>query len=351
MRNLTQAEIDSLIVNNCSAQDWTQVFVQSKDFSTKFISNVAFSGRVILGRLRREFTLSSGLVRHSCIRNAILHNCTIGDDVLIENVANHISNYVIGDGCYIQNVNIITCEGLSTFGNGIFVNVLNETGGREVPIYNGLSSSIAYIIAMYRHNKDITKRLYDMIEEYSKSISSNIGTIGKNVKIKNTGTIKNVNIGDNTLIINAVRLENGSVNSNSYHPVYVGDGVMATNFIFSSGAYISDSAKIINCFIGQACRVSHNFSAHDTLAFANCTFENGEACAIFAGPFTVTMHKSSLLIAGMYSFLNAGSGSNQSNHMYKLGPIHQGIVERGSKTTSDSYILWPASISYLSLTI
>ena len=81
---------------------------------------------------------------------------------------------------------------------------------------------------------------------------------------------------------------------------------------------------------------------------ATALFENGEACAIFAGPFTVSMHKSSLLIAGMYSFLNAGSGSNQSNHMYKLGPIHQGIVERGSKTTSDSYILWPARVGAFS---
>lgn len=35
--------------------------------------------------------------------------------------------------------------------------------------------------------------------------------------------------------------------------------------------------------------------------------------------------------------------------MYKLGPIHQGIVERGSKTTSDSYILWPARIGAFSL--
>ena len=61
------------------------------------------------------------------------------------------------------------------------------------------------------------------------------------------------------------------------------------------------------------------------------------------------MHKSSLLIAGMFSFLNAGSGSNQSNHMYKLGPIHQGVVDRGSKTTSDSYILWPAHIGAFSL--
>ena len=35
--------------------------------------------------------------------------------------------------------------------------------------------------------------------------------------------------------------------------------------------------------------------------------------------------------------------------MYKLGPIHQGIVERGSKTTSDSYVLWPAKIGAFTL--
>ena len=105
----------------------------------------------------------------------------------------------------------------------------------------------------------------------------------------------------------------------------------------------------MRCFIGQACYFSHLFSAHDSLFFSNCQGENGEACAVFAGPYTVTMHKSSLLIAGMFSFLNAGSGSNQSNHLYKLGPIHQGIVERGSKTTSDSYILWPAKIGAFSL--
>ncbi|MBR6035046.1 MAG: DUF4954 family protein, partial [Paludibacteraceae bacterium] len=51
----------------------------------------------------------------------------------------------------------------------------------------------------------------------------------------------------------------------------------------------------------------------------------------------------------MFSFLNAGSGSNQSNHMYKLGPIHQGIAERGAKTTSDSYLLWPSKVGAFSL--
>ena len=112
---------------------------------------------------------------------------------------------------------------------------------------------------------------------------------------------------------------------------------------------MEDGVTFSRCFIGQACRLGHNYSAVDSLFFSNCQGENGEACAIFAGPYTVTHHKSTLLIAGMFSFMNAGSGSNQSNHMYKLGPIHQGIMERGSKTASDSYILWPAKVGAFSL--
>ena len=104
-----------------------------------------------------------------------------------------------------------------------------------------------------------------------------------------------------------------------------------------------------NCFIGQASLVGKNFSIYDSVLFCNSQAFHGEACAIFGGPFTVSHHKSTLLIGGMFSFFNAGSGSNQSNHMYKLGPVHQGIIERGSKATSNSYIMWPAKIGAFSL--
>lgn len=348
MRNLTQHEIGSLLANRCVAEDWTQVFV-SEGFSTDHVYNTRFSGRVTLGSFEKTFSIAGGLQNHSGIRNATIHNCELGNDILIENVSNHISNYRIGNNCYIQNVNVIAVEELSSFGNNVMVNVLNETGGREVPVYTHLSSSLAYIIALYRHKKKAIENLYGLIKNYADEHSSTMGTIGDNVEILNTGTVKNVVIGDNAKIVNTSRLENGTIVSNQYAPVYVGDGVIAKDFIFSSGSYIAGAAKVMRCFIGQSCYVSHSFSAHDTLAFSNCNFDNGEACAVFAGPFTVSVHKSSLLIAGMFSFLNAGSGSNQSNHMYKLGPIHQGIVERGSKTTSDSYILWPAKVGAFSL--
>ena len=129
----------------------------------------------------------------------------------------------------------------------------------------------------------------------------------------------------------------------------MGYGVICEDFIISSGSHVDDGSMLARCFVGQACQLGHNYSASDSLFFSNCQGENGEACAIFAGPYTVTHHKSTLLIAGMFSFMNAGSGSNQSNHMYKLGPIHQGTLERGAKTTSDSYILWPARVGAFSL--
>ena len=348
IRNLQPEEIAVLQSQGCYAENWGQVLVPLS-FETRYIHHVHFSGTVILGHFEKEFTLPGGIRKHSGLRNTTLHNCMLGDNILIENTHNYIANYRIKDNCYIENVNVMVVEGESTFGNNVQVSVLNETGGREVPIYNQLSAPLAYVIALYRHRPILIERLQEMIADYTKSITSDYGTIGENVKIINAGTIRNVNIGQHATIENCTRLENGTVNSNKEAPVYIGDSVIAQDFIISSGAVIADAAKIIRCFIGQACHVTHNFSAHDSLLFSNCSFENGEACAIFAGPFTVSMHKSSLLIAGMYSFLNAGSGSNQSNHMYKLGPIHQGIVERGSKTTSDSYILWPARIGAFSL--
>lgn len=347
-RRLRPEEIRILKSQSCYSEDWSDVWVPEIP-DIDHIHHVRFSGRIELGAFHQNFILPGGVTKHSGLRHVTLHNCTLGDNVLIENVQNYIANYDIGDHCFIQNINVLLVDGRTSFGNNIPVAVLNETGGREVPIYDHLSASMAYIIALYRHRSSLIGQLQHLIAEYTEQISSDRGCVGRYVKIINTGTIRNVRIGDYATVENCARLENGSVNSNKEAPVYIGDSVIAQDFIISSGAVVTDAAKIVRCFIGQASHVTHNFSAHDSLLFSNCAFENGEACAIFAGPFTVSMHKSSLLIAGMYSFLNAGSGSNQSNHMYKLGPIHQGIVERGSKTTSDSYILWPARVGAFSL--
>lgn len=73
--------------------------------------------------------------------------------------------------------------------------------------------------------------------------------------------MRNTVIADYATVENCTRLDNGTVNSNVNAPVYIGDSVIAEDFIISSGAVVADAAKIIRCFIGQACHVTHNFSA------------------------------------------------------------------------------------------
>lgn len=347
-RKLSDSDIRQLESQGCSASDWSGVEV-SADCDLAYIRHTRFSGSVKVGRFSKCFEMPGGLQKHSGISMATLHNVTIGDDCLIENIKNYIANYEIGHDTFIENVDIILVDKPSAFGNGVEVSVLIETGGREVLIHDRLSAHEAYIEAMYRHRPQIADRLQGLAREYAKSQTSGTGKIGANVTIVNAGYIKNVNIGDFCQIEGAGRLKNGTIVSNEASPVHIGQGVILDDFIVQSGSSIEDGVTMTRCFVGQSCKMGHNYSASDSLFFANCQGENGEACAIFAGPFTVTHHKSTLLIAGMFSFMNAGSGSNQSNHMYKLGPIHQGFMERGSKTASDSYILWPARIGAFSL--
>lgn len=347
-RKLTSSEIEKLQQQMCSASDWSLIEV-AEDFNTEYIRYTRFSGNIRIGAFNKEFALPGGMKKHSGLYHVTLHNVTIGDDCCIENVKNYIANYVIGSDTFIENVDIILVDGPSSFGNGVEVSVLNETGGREVMIYDKLSAQIAYVMALYRHRPVMIGNIRKMIAEYVRSVTSSVGTIGSHVVIADTGYIKNVKIGDYCKIEGASRLKNGSVNSNVSAPVHIGVGVIGDDFIISSGSSVEDGVTFSRCFVGQACKLGHNYSASDSLFFSNCHGENGEACAIFAGPYTVTHHKSTLLIAGMFSFMNAGSGSNQSNHMYKLGPIHQGIMERGAKTASDSYLLWPAKVGAFSL--
>lgn len=347
-RSLSSKEIDTLIFQGCAADNWENITVH-RNFTTNYIKHTNFSGKIKLGVFEGEFELPGGLKKHSGINHACLHNCELGNNVLIENIQNYIANYRIGNNVIIQNIHHLYVDGESSFGNGIEVAVLNETGGREVVIYDKLSAHFAYILSFYRHRPSLIRKLQGMVMEYAKEQTSSIGTIGNNVTIVNAGAIKNVRIGDCAVIEGARHLENGSINSNEYDPVHIGYSVMANDFIICSGSRVEDGTMLTRCFVGQACQLGHTYSAGDSLFFSNCQGENGEACSLFAGPYTVTHHKSTLLIAGMFSFMNAGSGSNQSNHMYKLGPIHQGIVERGGKTTSDSYILWPARIGAFSL--
>jgi len=349
-RALSELEITSLQENNCHCSDWNLVKVDPQ-FNVDRVYNVSFSGEVYLGNFENTIQINGEKPRKSGIYNSSIHNCVISDNVYINNVLVQIANYFVDELAIIENVDTLIVSDYSTFGNGVDVNVLNESGGREVSIYNELSSHTAYLLTFYRHRPKFIENVKKFIQKYSDDIKSNVGYIGRGSYLSNSKEIRDVVIGEYATVNGALKLFNGTINSSEEAPTEIGYGVIAENFILQEGASVTDGSIVTNSLIGQGAKIGKQYSVDNSLFFANSQGFHGEACSIFAGPFTATHHKSTLLIAGYYSFFNAGSGSNQSNHLYKLGPVHQGVVERGSKTASDSYILWPAKIGAFSLVI
>lgn len=347
-RPLTEDEIRIMSEAGCEADDWTNVTV-ADGFDPERVRRTIFSGGIRLGRFTGNVTLPGGMVRQTGIYDAVLHQVEVGDEVLISKIDQYIANYIIEDRAVIYEVNSLIVSGESSFGNGVLAAVINEGGGREVMIIDHLSSHLAYMSAAYRFRPVLIDKLMKMKEDYCTSVRSCSGVIGNSARLLGCGPMKDVRIGAYARIEGAAKLENGTVNSCREDPASVGFGVVAENFIIAEGSKVTNGVILDHCYIGQSCELSKQYSAENSVFFANCAGFHGEACSIFAGPFTVTHHKSTLLIAALVSFLNAGSGSNQSNHMYKLGPNHQGIIERGSKTASDSYMLFPMHVGAFSV--
>lgn len=305
-RTLTAAEITAVEALGSTAEDWAQIAV-TEDFQPAQLLRSHLEGRV-------EIASGARIVR------------------------SRVRNYRIGEQSLVEDVTALECRRRSTFGNGVRVATMNESGGRSVPIFDAMSAQTAYVMAVYRHRRQTLAVLERMAADYAEAKASDMGDIGRRCRLTSARFIREVRIGDEAVVEGASVLQNGTLCDG----VHIGIDVKAYDFIAAEGAHIDNGTVVERCFVGEKCRLDKAFSAADSLFFANSHCENGEAAAIFAGPYTVSHHKSSLLIAGMFSFFNAGSGSNQSNHLFKSGPVHQSVHPRGCKFASGAYIMSPA---------
>src|SRR5665647_223901 len=123
-RKLTNEEIGQLIIQGCYCEDWNLVEVVP-DFLPDNVRFTKFSGFNKLGRFEEEITLFGGVRLKTGIIHAHIHNCTIGDNSLISRVKSYIANYTIGKQVVIHNLDQLAVEGLTTFGNGTRVKVIN----------------------------------------------------------------------------------------------------------------------------------------------------------------------------------------------------------------------------------
>ncbi len=347
-RQLTQEEIDVLENNSCWAESWDRVKVDEA-FSPYGFHRVVFYGDIRLGKFEKQVEVTKGFTKHAGINDATLRNVTVGDNCLIEKVGNFINNYNIGDDCYISNISTMeTTEG-ATYGEGHLVSVLNEMGDGNVILFHDLNSQLASFMVKHFRDKQLKDTLTRLVNEEIRFTQPERGTLGNGVKIINSKEITNTVVKDDCEINGASRLSDCTIMSSKDASVYIGTGVICENSIISNGCSITNSVKMQDCFVGEACQITNGFTAEASVFFANSYMANGEACAAFCGPFSASHHKSSLLIGGEFSFYNAGSNTNFSNHAYKMGPMHYGTLERGSKTASGAYVLMPANIGAFSV--
>lgn len=338
MRELTVNEIAQLEERGCWAEDWSDILVD-EGFVPSFLSNVMLYGHNEIGNLNGTVELEEGFRRHCCVHNAVLRNVIIGDDCLVENIRGYISNTQIGDRCYVANVGVITNQEGSTFGCGTEISVLNEGGDGNIVIFEGLTAQLAWLMINFPKVKKLATVNTQLTAPH----------IGSNSRVIGVKEMSNVRIGEGCEVQGSCKLNNCTILSTDDAATLIGSDVIIEDSVVAAGASVIDGAKVYCSFVGESVHIGKGFSSEASVFFANSYMDNGESCAAFCGPFATSHHKSTLLIGGAFSFYNAGSGTNQSNHAYKMGPIHWGTLDRGSKTASGSHILWPAHVGSFSM--
>ena len=321
MRLLNNAEIEQLERNGCAASpNWEGILVGEK-FNAACVRNVVFIGKVeIEGWTEVTF---EGIRLPFCLYNTTIADCKLGENSCVINTT-LLSNYDIHKNVTIVDCGIITGKNLPGT-----VEPLNESGIYSIQMHPHLTSNIAHMAVFHGHRNG----LRDAINRLA---------------AKQSGVCY---IGDNAVISGVKEIRDSIILSAEIMQTTVKAGVTIRESVVQEGSHISDHAKVERSFVGQSVEISSGMTMEDSMAFANAQLLCGEAISAFCGPFTVSHHKTSLLIAGAYSFFNAGSGTNASNHHYRLGPRHQAVYSRGAKSGSGSYLLAPAKIGAFSMVV
>jgi len=156
-RSLSDSEIATLTTQGCTAEDWRQIQVRD-GFDPRRVRKTSFSGPVFLGRLDGSASLPGGGSVPCGLYNSRVHDCTFADNVFVDSVG-FAANYDFEEGVIVRNVGALVVEGMSSFANGVGIQIVNEAGGRELPIYDGLSAQIAYLLVMYHHKSRFLRSL------------------------------------------------------------------------------------------------------------------------------------------------------------------------------------------------
>ena len=326
-RHLSSGEVEDLVKNANTATNWDDIWV-TDDFDASMVKNNRFFGMVRIGRIRNEILQYHDLRIPVGITGSSIVSCDIGDDVAIHDV-HYMANYIVGDRCILFNIQELSTTDHSKFGNGIikegepeevrvWLEVMNEVGGRGILPFDGMITSDAYLWAKYRDDKKLQERLFEITQNSFDNRRGYYGTIGEGCVIKNCWILKDAKIGPCTYIKGASKLKNITINSSEAEPTQIGEGVILVNGITGYGCRIFYSVVGTRFLLGDNCNLKYGARLLNSVLGDNSTISCCEVLNNLIFPSHEQHHNNSFLISACVmgqSNMAAGAtvGSNHNS--------------------------------------
>ena len=116
-RSLTANEIEVLVKNENTADDWAAIFVTDR-FNPELVSGCQFFGVVRIGALEDYYLEFHDLRLPVGLYNSTIIACDLGSNVVVNNVR-CLAHYIVGDEVILLNIDEMLTTDYAKFGNGI----------------------------------------------------------------------------------------------------------------------------------------------------------------------------------------------------------------------------------------
>ncbi|HUU11603.1 MAG TPA: DUF4954 family protein [Phycisphaerae bacterium] len=336
-RRLRADEIETLVKNGNNCDSWDDILVTDQ-FDPAHVRSCEFHGLVRIGRLEPVYLMHHDLAVPVGLTHSRIISCDIGDNVAIHHVR-YLGHYIIGDNVILQNIDEMHCSNHAKFGNGIvkegepedirvWLDLVNEAGGRRVMPFDGMIAADAYLWAMHRDDAALMDRLGRMTQQAFDPRRGFYGTIGDGCVIKNSRIIKDVHTGPCVYIKGANKLKNLTIHSSREEPSQIGEGVELVNGIIGRGCHIFYGCKAVRFIMGDNSNLKYGARLIHSYLGDNSTVSCCEILNNLIFPAHEQHHNNSFLIAScvMGQSNIAACATIGSNHNSRApdGEIHAG---------------------------
>jgi len=326
-RPLKAEEIEILVKNNNTAENWNKVLV-TRDFDPNRVRGCEFLGLVRIGDLGAHYLEFHDLRLPVGLVNCVIVSCDIGNQVVMRNV-HLIAHYIIRDCCMLFNIDEITTTNHAKFGVGIvkqgekenvrvWLEAGNENGGRKILPFEDLLPADAYLWCKFRGNKVLMQRFKQLTERTADRRRGIYGEVDSYTVIKNCMIIKDAKIGSHAYIKGANKLKNLTILSSAEEPTQIGEGVELVNGIVGFGSRIFYGCKAVRFVTGRNTQLKYGARLLNSVLGDNSTVSCCEILNNLIFPFHEQHHNNSFLIAttvlGQSNIAaNATIGSNHNS--------------------------------------